>query len=41
MHFGRSEWMDWRADITDTFGIPGENDNGRRVVEICAKKGTV
>ena len=28
-----------RAGITSAFGVPGENDNGRRVVEFCAKKG--
>ena len=36
---GRSEWMDWRkgeAGITGVFGIPGESDNGRRVMEFCA-----
>ena len=25
-----------RADITDVFGVPGENDNGRKVVDFCA-----
>ena len=28
-----------RAGITGAFGVPGENDNGRRVVEFCAEKG--
>ena len=28
-----------RAGITGAFGVPGENDNGRRVVEFCAKRG--
>ena len=28
-----------RAGITCAFGIPGENENGRRVVEFCAERG--
>ena len=28
-----------RAAITGAFGVPGENDKGRRVVEFCAEKG--
>ena len=28
-----------RAGITGTFGVPGENDNGRRVVEFCKERG--
>ena len=28
-----------RASITSAFGVPGENDNRRRVVELCAEKG--
>ena len=28
-----------RADITGAFGVPGENDNGRRGVEFCAERG--
>ena len=28
-----------RAGITGAFRVPGENDNGRRVVEFCAEKG--
>ena len=28
-----------RADITGAFGVPGENENGRRVVEFCAERG--
>ena len=28
-----------RAGITGAFGVPGENDSGRRVVEFCAKRG--
>ena len=28
-----------RAGITGAFGAPGENDNGRKVLELCAKKG--
>ena len=28
-----------RAGITGAFGVPGENDNGRRVVEFCAERG--
>ena len=27
-----------RAIITGAFGVPGENDNGRRVVEFCAER---
>ena len=25
--------------ITGAFGVPGENDNGRRVVEFCTERG--
>ena len=28
-----------RAGITGTFGVPGENDNSRRVVEFRAERG--
>ena len=28
-----------RDGITGAFGIPGENDNGRKVVEFCAERG--
>ena len=28
-----------RAGITDAFRVPGENYNGRRVVEFCAGRG--
>ena len=28
-----------RASITGVFGVPGENDNGRRVVEFCEERG--
>ena len=28
-----------RAGITGAFQVPGENDNGRRVVEFCAETG--
>ena len=28
-----------RAGITGAFGVPGENDNGRRVVEFCEERG--
>ena len=28
-----------KTGITVTFGIPGENENGRRVVESCAERG--
>ena len=28
-----------RTGITGTFGVPGDNDNGRRVVEFCAERG--
>ena len=24
--------------LTDTLGVPGENDNGRRVMEFCAER---
>ena len=27
-----------RASITDAFGVPLENDNGRRVVKFCAER---
>ena len=27
-----------RAGITGAFGVPVENDNGRRVVEFCAER---
>ena len=27
-----------RAGITNAFGVPGKNDNGRRVVEFCAER---
>ena len=26
-----------RTSITGAFGVPGENDNGRRVVELCVE----
>ena len=28
-----------RAGITSAFGVPGENDNGRRVVDFCEERG--
>ena len=28
-----------RAGITGAFGVTGENDSGRRVVEFCAERG--
>ena len=28
-----------RVGITGAFGVPGENDNGRRVVEFCEERG--
>ena len=28
-----------RAGIAGAFGFPGENENGRRVVEFCAERG--
>ena len=34
--------MDWGLDeswYNWCFGVPGENDNGRRVVEFCAERG--
>ena len=27
-----------RGDITGAFGVPGENDNGKRVVEFCKER---
>ena len=27
------------SGITGAVGVPGENDNGRRVVEFCVEKG--
>ena len=34
-----NDWIDVkvRASITGAFGFPGENDNGRRVVDFCAE----
>ena len=30
---------DWiRVDITGGLGVPGENDDGRRVISLCDKK---
>ena len=36
-----NEWMGnrTRAGITGAFGVPGQNGNGRRVVEFCAERG--
>ena len=28
-----------RTGITGAFGVPGENKNGRRMVEFCAERG--
>ena len=28
-----------RVSITGAFGVPGENDNGKRVLEFCAERG--
>ena len=28
-----------RAGITGAFGVPGEKDNGRRVVDFCEENG--
>ena len=28
-----------RAGTTGAFGVPGENDNGRRVMEFCGEGG--
>ena len=41
VHSGRSKRIGDRTKtgITGAFGIPGENDNGRRVVKFCAEKG--
>ena len=38
-----NEWIGGRtrAGITGGFGVPGENDNGRRVMGLCEKKGTL
>ena len=30
-------WL--REVIAGGFGVPGENDNGRRVVDLCGKRG--
>ena len=27
-----------KTDIIDAFGVPGENENGRRVAEFCAER---
>ena len=34
-------WIEYKVKtgIIGTFGIPGENDNGRRVVEFCVEGG--
>ena len=37
MHGWIGDWT--RAGITGAFGVPGKNDNGRRVVEFCTEKG--
>ena len=39
VHSGRSKRMGRRAGLTGAFGVPGENDNGRRVMEFCAERG--
>ena len=36
MRAGRPERMDWRQSA---FGVPGENGNGRRAVELCVERG--
>ena len=28
-----------RVGITGGFGVPGENDNDRRVIDFCAERG--
>ena len=28
-----------RGGISNTYGLPGENDNGRRVMKFCAERG--
>ena len=28
-----------RTTIAGAFGVPGENDNGRRVAKVCAERG--
>ena len=37
-----NEWVGdrLRMDITGEFGVPGENDNGRRVIDLFAERGT-
>ena len=45
MHFERSKRINgWigerpRVSITGAFGVPRENNNGRRVVEFCVERG--
>ena len=39
VYSARSKWMDRRWDKTGVIGVPGENDNGRRVEEFCAERG--
>ena len=36
-----NEWIGdrVRTGITGAFGVPGENANGRRVVEFCGERG--
>ena len=38
---GLNGWIGDRkkASLTGAFGVPGENDNGRRVVEFCKDRG--
>ena len=37
--FERMDGNGVRAGITGVYGIPGEKDNERRVVEFCAERG--
>ena len=40
VYSGRAKWIDKRkADITGAFGVAGENDNGKRVVDFCEESG--
>ena len=32
----------WDGDrLTGEFGVPGENDDGRRVIDFCAERGVI
>ena len=36
-----NEWVGdrLRVGLTGEFGVPGKNDNGRRAIDFCAKRG--